>query len=174
MMINFWILALMWTSSDINFYTINFYMPYVPGDIYLNTTYSIASEILANLASGVIFNVLGVKYSFVTGYVLASIGSLLIATSNSQGHLMGFYVLFAKLGISYTFNVAYISTPKFFPTNITTTVWGALNIVARFIAAIAPMIAVAPAPIPMASFFILSIVSAIVVNKLDATKVKET
>lgn len=83
MMINFWILALMWTSSDINFYTINFYMPYVPGDVFLNTTYSITSEIIANLASGVIFNVLGVKYSFVTGYVLASIGSLLIATSSS-------------------------------------------------------------------------------------------
>ena len=173
MMINFWILALMWTTSDINFYTINFYMPYVPGDVFLNTTYSMFSEMIANIASGVIFNILGTKYSFITGYILASIGSCLITTIPTEGHMMGFFVLFAKFGIAYTFNVAYISTPRFFPKNITTTVWGLLNIVARFIACLAPMIAVAPAPYPMISFFILSIVSSIVVMKLNTEKVKE-
>jgi len=59
MLINFWVLALMWATSDINFYTINFFMPYVPGDVFVNTTYSMASEILANIASGAIFNKLG-------------------------------------------------------------------------------------------------------------------
>ena len=81
MFINFCVLALMWTVSDINFYTINFFMPYVPGDVYLNTTYSTLSEIIANIASGVIFNKLGIKYSFILGYLLAAIGSLLIATT---------------------------------------------------------------------------------------------
>ena len=171
-MINFWILALMWTTSDINFYTITFFMPYVPGDVFLNTTYSISSEIISNIASGVIFNHLGVKYSFIVGYALASIGSLLIATTTSEGHRMGFFVLFAKLGIGYTFNVAYISTPRFFPANITATVWGLLNVVARFIAVVAPMIAVAPAPIPMVVFFTLSVVSAAMVNLLNTDKVK--
>lgn len=172
MMINFWILALMWTTSDINFYTITFFMPYVPGDVFLNTTYSISSEIISNVASGVIFNRLGVKYSFIVGYILASIGSLLIATTTSEGHRMGFFVLFAKLGIGYTFNVAYISTPRFFPANITATVWGLLNVVARFIAVVAPMIAVAPAPIPMVVFFTLSVISATIVNLLNTDKVK--
>ena len=172
MMINFWILALMWTTSDINFYTITFFMPYVPGDVFLNTTYSISSEIISNVASGVIFNRLGVKYSFIVGYALASIGSLLIATTTSEGHQMGFFVLFAKLGIGYTFNVAYISTPRFFPANITATVWGLLNVVARFIAVVAPMIAVTPAPIPMVVFFTLSVISAVTVNLMNTDKVK--
>lgn len=172
MLINFWILALMWTTSDINFYTITFFMPYVPGDVFVNTAYSVSSEIIANVASGVIFNRLGVKYSFIVGYTLASIGSLLIATTTSEGHLMGFFVLFAKLGVGYTFNVAYISTPRFFPANITATVWGLLNVVARFLAVVAPMIAVTPAPVPMIIFFTLAAISAVAVNLLNTEQVK--
>ena len=71
-------------------------MPYVPGDVFINTTYSTMSEMVANVASGVIFNMLGVKYSFMTGYMLAAIGSWLIATIPSEGYLMGIFVLFAN------------------------------------------------------------------------------
>ena len=172
MMTNFWILALMWTASDFNFYTINFFLPYVPGDVFLNTTYSTLSEVIACFSSGAIYNMLGVKKSFILGYCIASMGSLLIATTESEGHLMGFYVLFAKLGISYTFTVAYISTPKFFPEKISVTVFGLLNIIARFTAVAAPMIAVTEAPIPMVIFFTLSVIAAILVNKLIVEKAK--
>jgi len=104
--------------------------------------------------------------------VLASIGSLLIATMPSEGHMMGLFVLLAKLGVAYTFNVAYISTPRFFPESITVTIWGLLNLLARFIAVLAPMIAVTPAPYPMVTFFILSVIPAVMVNLLNTDKVK--
>ena len=160
MLINFWILALFWSASSINFYTANFYMPYVPGDVFVNTFYSCLSENIANLSSGFIFAMLSTRPSFFIGYVMAAIGGLLIMTS-SKGGLMAFYVLLAKFAITYTFNIAYMSTPKFFSEKVTTTVWGYLNTIARFITALAPLIAVQPAPIPMMSFTVLSVVAAI-------------
>jgi len=141
MLINFWILALFWSASSINFYTANFYMPYVPGDVFVNTFYSSLSENVANLSSGIIFGMLAIRPSFFIGYAMAAIGGLLIMTA-PEGGLMAFYVLLAKFAITYTFNIAYMSTPKFFPENVTTTIWGYLNTVARFLSSLAPLIAV--------------------------------
>ena len=141
MLINFFVLALFWSASSINFYTANFYMPYVPGDVFVNTFYSCLSENAANLSSGIIFAMLSIRSNFFVGYVMAAIGGLLIMTA-SEGGLMAFYVLLAKFAITYTFNIAYMSTPKFFPENVTTTIWGYLNTVARFLSSLAPLIAV--------------------------------
>ena len=135
------ILVIFWTTSSSNFHLVTFYMPYVPGDVFVNTFYSNLSEIVAALSSGIIFGMLGIKLSFFTGYVMAAIGGFLIMNSQ-EGVLMAFYVLLAKYSITYTFNIAYVSTPKFFPENITTTVWGYLSTLARFISSIAPLIAV--------------------------------
>ena len=130
-MINFWILALFWSTSIVNFYTINYYMPYVPGDVYLNTFYSSLSENVANLTFGAIQPLLGVKPSFLAGYIAAVIGALLIMTGPT-GHLMGIYVILAKFAITFTFNIVYLCTPKFFSEKITTTVMGYLNVLSRF------------------------------------------
>ena len=173
MMINFWILALFWSASSINFYTVNFYMPYVPGDVFVNTFYSTLSENAANLASGVIFGILGIKPSFLIGYAFAAVGGLLIMTG-PDGQLMGIYVLLAKFAITYTFNIVYMSTPKFFPENVTTTVWGYLNTVARFLSALAPLIAVQPAPLPMISFTALSVFAIFGSQNLNTERVKKT
>ena len=163
MLINFLILTLFWSTSSINFYTVNFYMPYVPGDVFVNTFYSCLSENVANLMSGFIFAMLSIRPSFFMGYVVAAIGGLLIMSA-PEGGLMAFYVLLAKFAITYTFNIAYMSTPKFFSEKVTTTVWGYLNTMARFITALAPLVAVQPAPIPMMSFTVLSVVAAIAVQ----------
>ena len=141
MMINFWVLALFWTTSIIGFYIVNLYMPYVPGDVYINTFYSTLSENASNLASGVIFGMISIKSSYFVGYSVSTLGGLLIM-AGPTGHMMGFLVLLAKFAITYVFNVVYMSTPKYFPANITTTVWGYLATLSRFASVFAPLIAV--------------------------------
>ena len=171
MMINFWILAIFWSTSIVNFYAINYYMPYVPGDVYLNTFYSSLSENVSNLVSGFIYGILGVNPSFFIGYVLSALGGLLIM-GGPTGHLMGCCVILAKFAITYVFNIAYMSTPDFFPKNMTTTVMGYLNIMARVCTTLAPLIAVQPAPVPMIVFVTLSAVPILFVKMLSKSKVK--
>ena len=148
-------------------------MPYVPGDVFVNTFYSAVSENSANLASGVIFAMLDIKPSFYVGYAMAAVGGLLIMSGPTDS-LMALCVLLAKFAITYSFNITYMSTPKFFSESMTTTVWGYLNTVARFLSALAPLIAVQPAPLPMMSFTVLSVLAVVGNQKLNTDRVKQT
>ena len=135
-------------------------MSYVPGNVFLNTFYSDLSEIVAILSSGFIYHMIGIRPSFYTGKAMAVMGGLLIMTG-PDGKLMAIYVLLARYSIAFKFNIVYMSAPKFFPENVTTTIWGYLTILARFSSSFAPLIAVQPAPWPMISLTTLSVISAI-------------
>lgn len=62
---------------------------------------------------------------------------------------MAFFVLLAKFGISFAFNITYMQTPLLFPTRLRGTAYGLCNVVARFVTIIAPLLAEEPEPIPM-------------------------
>jgi len=150
-----------WVSSSFDYYIITYMLKYIPGNIYVNTTISAASEIAANLVSGYLVKTMGIKSSFVIAYVCSTAGGVLMICFFSYEKAMAGFVLLAKFGISIAFNNVYLATPMAFPTALTGTAFGICNVVARLATILSPLIAETPFPAPMVSFSLVAIIAGI-------------
>ena len=155
-------MTIFWTASSFNYYIITFYLKYLPGNIYVNTSLSCIAEMLAYIGSGLLMNFFGVKLSYIIAFILAALGGiLLVIFFNAEGALIAVFILFAKFGISFAFNLSYLATPQMFPTALCTTAFGICNIFARFSTILSPLIAELPDPVPMSIFTVFCIASAL-------------
>jgi len=68
----------MWSATLFCIFTINFYLKYVPGGIFLNFSISGLSEVIANGVVGVVFKSLKVRWTFFTGFCIATVGGILL------------------------------------------------------------------------------------------------
>ena len=142
-------MTLNWIGSSFDYYLISFYMKYVPGNIFVNTAVSSISELTAYIFSAFAMSLLGFKFSFMMGYALAAAGGFCIAFCDPNGFAIAIFVLIAKAGIAFAFQISYLAMPVLFPTEIRSTCFGIVNIFARFFSILSPIIAEAPAPAPM-------------------------
>lgn len=165
-------MVMLWSVTSLNYYLITFFMKYVPGNIYVNTSVSALSELVAYASSGFAYKILGGKPSFWISFFLAGIGGILIAISpNAVGYKIASFVLVAKFGISFAFNLVYIITPSMFPTDLCTTAFGICNGFAMFSSVLSPMVAETTEPLPM-MIYALSSFAAIIATIFLNTKVK--
>ena len=105
-------MTIFWTTSSLNYYLMIFYLKYIPGNIYVNTTLSCVADLLGYTGSGIVMDKFGVKLSFIISFLLASVGGLfLVIFFNAEGALIAIFVLFAKSGIALAFNISYLATP---------------------------------------------------------------
>ena len=153
--------VIFWSASSFNYYLITFMLKYIPGNIYVNTTVSVTSEVAANLVSGYIMKTMGIKASMVTAFVSCTIGGTLMICFYEYDNAMAAFVLIAKFGIAFAFNNSYIATPRVFPVALTGAAFGICNVFARFATILSPMIAETTFPAPLVVFTIVGIISAI-------------
>jgi len=78
MLFNLVLMATFWTISSFNYYIITFYLKYIPGNIYINTSLSCTAEVCAQISSGFVMNKFGVKLSFIIAFILAATGGLFL------------------------------------------------------------------------------------------------
>lgn len=164
----------MWSATLFSIFTINFYLKYVPGGVFLNFSISGLSEVFANGVVGLVFKHLKVRWTFFTGFCIATVGGTLLIFQNSilgidpddptrdesQGAiLIAVFVLFAKFGCAMCQCCCFIATPWLFPTSINATAFGICNLVGRMFAVLAPMIAELEAPLPMEIFTGMTLIS---------------
>ena len=149
--------SIFWTGSSFNYYVITFYMKYIPGNIFANTAVSCASEIVANICSGFIVRIIGIKLAFVVSFLVAAIGGILLTFMFNNESWMPVFVLLSKFGIACAFNTSYLTTPMVFPVILTSTAFGVCNVVARLVTVGAPIVAEFKYPTPTLIFSALSI-----------------
>mmetsp|Transcript_18873 Transcript_18873/g.22298 ORF Transcript_18873/g.22298 Transcript_18873/m.22298 type:complete len:165 (-) Transcript_18873:26-520(-) len=155
-------MTIFWTTSSLNYYMILFFLKYVPGNIFVNTTLSCMADLLAYGGSGVVMNRFGVKLSFMISFLVAACGGLLLVIFfKADGALIAICVLFAKFGIAFAFNMSYLAMRGLFPPAIQATAFGVCNLFARFSTILSPLIAELPDPVPMSCFTITCIASAL-------------
>ena len=77
-MLNLIIMTILWGITTLNYYEIAFYMKYIPGNLYINTSASSVAEIAAYLASGVAYQLVGKRTSFASSFAIAATGAFLI------------------------------------------------------------------------------------------------
>lgn len=77
--LNLCILTVCWTVASFDYYLISYYLKYIPGNIFINTSVSSISENIAYVFSGIFMNKVGAKPSFVISYLVAGLGGALLA-----------------------------------------------------------------------------------------------
>jgi hypothetical protein len=159
--VNLFLMTAVWVTASFNYYFIQFYMKYIPGDIFVNNTASCVAELVADLLSALFVFKIGVKKSFVCSFLLAAIGAVCMYFSDVAGGWIAVFVLMTKFGISFAFNCTYLATPQLFPTEILSTVFGIVNVFARFTTILSPIIAEFKGFTPAACYMILCGVGAI-------------
>lgn len=142
-------MVVLWVVASLDDYMLAFYIKYIPGNIYVNTTVATVTIIVAYIASGFSMHQFGPKYSFIFSYLLAAGGGFLIALVPVNDGVTAIFVLLAQFGIAFAYNLCYLVTPTLFPTALCTSAFGFCNIFAMFLTIFAPMIAELAEPIPM-------------------------
>lgn len=54
-LLNLVIMSMLWAVTALNYYEIAYYMKYVPGNLFINTSASCVAELSAYFASGVMY-----------------------------------------------------------------------------------------------------------------------
>lgn len=175
-LINLILMIVMWTASSFCYYFITFFLKYIPGNIYVNTSISSISEIIAYVFSGSLMKILGTKVSYLIAWAVAILGGVLMVCFSNVDAAMGVFVLLSKFGVSFSFNNSYLATPMMFPVSLTATAFGLCNMVARLSTILSPVVAEFPFPSPMIVFTIVCIIAFVltfflrVIHKKPPTK----
>ena len=107
---------LLWIFTGISFYGLLLNLENLTGNIFIDSLVSYSGELIAEIFSGYIANTYGKKV-LLYSLVINSIGSLTFTLFDS--FFLKIPLLFiASIGIASGFNVLYIFTPQYYPTNI--------------------------------------------------------
>ena len=172
-------MTVFWTSSSFNYYLITFFLKYIPGNIFVNTSLSAIAEISAYICSSFLMKAVGPKISFMCSFALGAVGGILLALFfYSTDVVIAVCVLFAKFGISFAFNISYLATPQMFPVELCGTAFGVCNVFARFSTVLSPLVAELPGVLPMTILAISCLASALlpvclIIPKTDEEEVKD-
>ena len=158
------IMAILWGVTALNYYLIAYYMKYVPGNLYVNTTVSTVSELSAYATSGVIYSYVGGNKTFMVSFLIAALGGLLIAFIPADGYLIASFVFIAKFGIAISYNLVYVITASLFPTERSATAFGLCEMSAMLCSVMSPVLAELKGSTPMLFYSgtsILALISAL-------------
>ena len=135
-------MSITWSSSSFTYYMVNFYVKYIPGDIFILVITSCMAELVACLISGVLCSKFGTKICIFSSFFIGglfSVALVFIPTGNTT--LISICLLFTKFGVSSAFNLCFLVTAEYFPTSYSSTVFGACNGFSRTMTIFAPIIA---------------------------------
>ena len=174
----------LFSAASFDFYLINFYLKYIPGNVFVNTIVSSASSGLSGFVSGFIVLKLGSQNGMCFAFGLCFLSSILLLAAESSDWLsvIPFAVLAAQFGVSSAFGMLYMCTLQYFPSQFLGTVFGVCNVTARAITIMSPMVAEAAQPTPVLAV-ILTCLGAVIGtrflkvpdfnNKVDENKVDQ-
>ena len=112
--------------------------------IYMSALISSITDLLAYGFSGLVFKMLGVRWSFIVCFGISTVGGLFLlfwGLENQETLLFLILVLISKSGIACTFNIVYIAHTSVFPTLFATTSIGFCNFLAKTFTASSPLFA---------------------------------
>jgi len=162
-----------WSASASCFYIIGFYIKYVPGDPFENVIVISIGDALSSIAAGSISSRIGAKNTLFLSFTLAAFGAiaLMFARDNENDkYIIPVFVLITRFGINSAFTLCYIITADYFPSIVSSRVFGICNLFSRFATILSPMIAELEPPLPMliyAGVCCLSMISSLGLTKSE-------
>ena len=132
--------------------------------VYVSGITSSISEMIAYVLSGLLYQKIGIKLSFIIAFLISTVGGILILAWGLQHESSTwFFVCFllTKFGVTCTFNLNFIANAYFFPTLFAATAIGICNFLARLASAFSYLVSEMEVPLPMYLFTSLCALSAV-------------
>ena len=107
-------------------------------------------------------------------FSLAALGAVALMFSHDSAHekyVIPLFVLITRFGINSAFTLCYIITADYFPSIVSSRVFGICNLFSRFATILSPMIAELEPPLPMIVYSIVCSIT--MISSLALTKSEE-
>jgi MFS family permease len=137
-------MVIAWFVSCYGYYMMNFYMKYIPGNIYVNASTSAIAQLLGVASAGAICEVYGPKKTIIATFSMASIFGFLSLSMWYVPESIPYFVFFASFGIASSYHIGYLANQTMFKSSILGTCTAICNIAARVGGLLAPMTAELP------------------------------
>ena len=133
-----------------NFYLINFYLKYIPGNVYINTMVASIGEAISAAVAGSILQLLGPRNAIAFTSAISGLATVALWLAEVYGYIneVPLFILLARFGVSALFPIMYMSTLLYFPSRYLGAVFGICNVAARATTVLSPMVAEIDTPIP--------------------------
>ncbi len=170
---NLWAAILIYSEASFNFYLLNFYLKYFPGNIFQNSFYFACSDLTAFVLAGLFLQYTSMKTSIRIGAILGGTGGMLYLCLSDRLDLIPIMICLARVGQSIIFNTAIISVNRLFPITLVATAYGVVNFFAHLFACLSPFVAEIKNPFPFIVFEALigvAIFSSFFITELSTVK----
>ena len=171
---NIIIFMMMGIGCNFIYYLINFYVKYLPGDMFTNQAVNSISESVSQLFPLFIGKYLSIKNGFAVSFFSAGAGCGIVMFAqmyvNSMAWLVPVAVMLTKGAISCAFCYLYFATISYFESEYLGLAIGFTNVIGRLSNVAAPMVAEQTPPIPMIACIVLSVLSFILCIMLVTPK----
>lgn len=163
---NLFAFVYLFSTASFDYYLINFYLKYIPGNVFVNTIVSSISSGVSGFVSGYIVLKLGSQNGMCAVFALCFLSSIVLLVAESMNLLtvVPIAVLTAQFGVSSAFGMLYMCTLQYFPSQFMGTVFGVCNVTARAITIMSPMVAEAAQPTPVL-MIILTCLGAVITTR---------
>jgi len=150
-------------SCSFCYYLINFYIKYIPGNIYTNQIINSLSESAAQGGSLVLLKLFNIKWGFGLSYLITAASCVLVIFVQMHGGednwVIPFAVLGAKFGITSAFCYLYFAQVNYFISAYLGLVMGFSNVFGRIVSIGAPIVAELNDPVPMMSTVVVCLLA---------------
>lgn len=93
-----------------------FFLKYFPGNIFENSLFFAASDLIAFGFSGIILKKARVNYGLALAFIIASSGGLMYMFFMKSTSMIPYIICLIRVGITMAYNIGYISVNRLFPT----------------------------------------------------------
>ena len=156
---NLFIYIWTWIVASFSYYLTYFFIKYLEGDVFTNTIGAALSEMTGYMLTGIIYERIGLKKSYVVHFLLGAIGSALyLSLAHLYPDLAPIILLFTVYGVSSSCMNNWLSNSS--TTN------GIASFFARFLNILVPQVAEVPQPVPMLVICLGGISAAIAASML--------
>jgi len=166
------IMMVEWLSVCVCYFLIGLYIKYIPGNIFVNTTFSSLSEAASNILTFIFLNKFGPRKTLFLLYAISTVTAILLVMAETFDLVLivPFLVLGSRFGVAAAFSAVYMVNVKIFPTEYQGTIFGICNLIGRFSTIFAPFVAEMPSPTPLIVFAGLCGLSSLTALKLQEKK----
>ena len=143
---NLLLMVVLWMSTTFSAYIIYFYVKYIPGSVFLNTSMSSVAEPIAYLICALILFRIPLKRAMLLFYTMSLLFAILLFYDATW--IIVVLVFVAKFGNTAQFNLIYLGNTWLFPSMFLSTSFGICNLAGRMAAIVSPMVSEMKHPLP--------------------------
>lgn len=110
MFVNMSIMMYLWMATSVSYYTLNFYLKYLEGNMFNNSNIAALAECFSLFMAGGIYLKFGLQWALLISFGIALVGAVLIIMFEAvYVSMVPIFVLFAKFGIGAAFGLNYLA-----------------------------------------------------------------